>query len=155
MAPLFQAREIPRIVPSLPPIKRLAADTEVATGQRRILSMPPAMVQPLQSCFCQPADPLGPAYDFGTRSSRTYYLHDDTILSVTYHYEREHEGGACGLSSSSHHKLRDRLQTKRQAGRRGGRVRVHVLDSDSVPNYTRAAQGRPLPNLAPVRVLPE
>ena len=37
--------------------KRLAADTEVATGQRRILSMPPVMVQPLQSCFCQPADP--------------------------------------------------------------------------------------------------
>ena len=89
MAPLCQAREIPRIVPSLPPVKRLAADTEVATGQRRILSMPPVMVQPLQSCFCQPADPLGPAYDFGTRSSRTYYLHDDTILSVTYHYERE------------------------------------------------------------------
>ena len=89
MAPLFQAREIPRIVPALPPVKRLAADTEVATGQRRILSMPPVMVQPLQSCFCQPADPLDPAYDFGTRSSRTYYLHDDTILSVTYHYERE------------------------------------------------------------------
>ena len=89
MAPLFQAREIPRIVPSLPPVKRLAADTEVATGQRRILSMPPVMVQPLQSCFCQPADPLNPAYDFGTRSSRTYYLHDDSILSVTYHYERE------------------------------------------------------------------
>ena len=89
MAPLFQAREIPRIVPSLPPVKRLAADTEVATGQRRILSMPPVMVQPLQSCFCQPADPLDPAYHFGTRSSRTYYLHDDTILSVTYHYERE------------------------------------------------------------------
>ena len=89
MAPLFQAREIPRIVPSLPPVKRLAADTEVATGQRRILSMPPVMVQPLQSCFCQPADPLDPAYDFGTRSSRTYYLHDDTILGVTYHYERE------------------------------------------------------------------
>ena len=80
MAPLFQAREIPRIVPSLPPVKRLAADTEVATGQRRILSMPPVMVQPLQSCFCQPADPLNPAYDFGTRSSRTYYLHDDSIL---------------------------------------------------------------------------
>ena len=89
MAPLFQAREIPRIVPSLPPVKRLAADTEVATGQRRILSMPPVMVQPLQSCFCQPADPLDPAYDFGTRSSRTYYLHDDTILSANYHYERE------------------------------------------------------------------
>ena len=49
--------------------------------------MPPAMVQPLQSCFCQPADPLDPAYDFGTRSSRTYYLHDDTILSANYHYE--------------------------------------------------------------------
>ena len=90
MAPFFQAREIPRIVPSLPPVKRLAADTEVATGQRRILSMPPVMVQPLQSCFCQPADPLDPAYDFGTRSSRTYYLHDDTILSVTHHYDREH-----------------------------------------------------------------
>ena len=90
MAPLFQAREIPRIVPSLPPVKRLAADTEVATGQRRILSMPPVMVQPLQSCFCQPADPLDPAYDFGTRSSHTYYLHDDTILSVTHHYDREH-----------------------------------------------------------------
>ena len=58
MAPLFLAREIPRIVPSLPPVKRLAADAEVATGQRRILSMPPVMVQPLQSCFCQPADPL-------------------------------------------------------------------------------------------------
>ena len=89
MAPLFQAREIPRIVPSLPPVKRLAADTEVATGQRRILSMPPVMVQPLQSCFCQLADPLDPAYDFGTRSSRTYCLHDDTILSVTHHYDRE------------------------------------------------------------------
>ena len=93
MAPLCQAREIPRIVPSLPPVKRLAADTEVATGQRRILSMPPVMVQPLQSCFCQPADPLDPAYDFGTRSSRTYYLHDDTILSVTHHYEREQPTG--------------------------------------------------------------
>ena len=98
MAPLFQAREIPRIVPSLPPVKRLAADTEVATGQRRILSMPPVMVQPLQSCFCQPADPLDPAYDFGTRSSRTYYLHDDTILSVTHHYDRE-QGGYCGAHS--------------------------------------------------------
>ena len=99
MAPLFQAREIPRIVPSLPPVKRLAADTEVATGQRRILSMPPVMVQPLQSCFCQPADPLGPAYDFGTRSSRTYYLHDDTILSVTYHYEREQLAAASFVKS--------------------------------------------------------
>ena len=96
MAPLFLAREIPRIVPSLPPVKRLAADTEVATGQRRILSMPPVMVQPLQSCFCQPADPLDPAYH-GTRSSRTYYLHDDTILSVTYHYEREYTPHAMGL----------------------------------------------------------
>ena len=97
MAPLFQAREIPRIVPSLPRVKGLAADTEVATGQRRILSMPPVMVQPLQSCFCQPADPLDPAYDFGTRSSCTHYLHDDTILSVTHHYEREHVIG--GLDS--------------------------------------------------------
>ena len=110
MAPLFQAREIPRIVPSLPPVKRLAADTEVATGQRRILSMPPVMVQPLQSCFCQPADPLDPAYDFGTRSSRTYYLHDDTILSVTYHYEREQpESGPVVLvafeSESDNHAL--------------------------------------------------
>ena len=103
MAPLFQAREIPRIVPSLPPVKRLAADTEVATGQRRILSMPPVMVQPLQSCFCQPADPLNPAYDFGTRSSRTYYLHDDSILSVTYHYEREHSSMfLCGPFQSHH-----------------------------------------------------
>ena len=101
MAPLCQAREIPRIVPSLPPVKRLAADTEVATGQRRILSMPPVMVQPLQSCFCQPADPLDPAYDFGTRSSRTYYLHDDTILGVTYHYDREQSGRPRSVTSSA------------------------------------------------------
>ena len=78
MAPLFQARQIPRIVPPLPPVKGLPADTEIPAGQCRI-AVSCVMVHPLRSCLCQPADALDPANDFGPRSSRSYYLHDDTI----------------------------------------------------------------------------
>ena len=71
------------------PDECLAADTEVATGQCRI-AVSCVVVHPLQPLLGQPADLPHPAYVLGTRSSRSYYFHDDTILSVTLHYEREH-----------------------------------------------------------------
>ena len=49
MASLFQAREVPRIVPSLPPVKRLPADPEVAAGQCGIVVVGAVIVHPLQS----------------------------------------------------------------------------------------------------------
>ena len=88
VAPLFQAPQVPGLVPSLPPVECLAADTEVATGQCRI-AVSCVVVHPLQPLLGQPADLPHPAYVLGTRSSRSYYFHDDTILSVILHYERE------------------------------------------------------------------
>ena len=89
VAPLFQAPQVPGVVPSLPPLECLAADTEVATGQCCI-AVSCVVVHPLQPLLGQPAVLPHPAYVLGTRSSRSYYFHDDTILSVTLLYEREH-----------------------------------------------------------------
>ena len=47
------------------------------------------MVHPLQSLPGHPRYALDHGQAFGARTPRSDYLHDDTILNVTYHYGRE------------------------------------------------------------------
>ena len=72
-----------------PPVKRLPADTEIAARQCCVVPMSPVVVHPLHPLPGHPANALYPGQAFGSRTPRSYYLHDDTILSVTHHYERE------------------------------------------------------------------